>query len=128
LMRPDLAGHDDLAWTNEKSDEDRLVRHTLEAAIANPKSNPAALMHELEGRIDERLMRDIQRELHILPDGVDFALEFEGARKQLRETYMQREHSLLLDGKSLSELTEEERQRLKSMSNIKSSNEATKKH
>jgi DNA primase len=117
LMQPQLVQESDVGWTNDRSEEDGLVRVAMQAAMANPKSNPAALMHALEGKIDERLMRDIQRELHILPEGVDFALEFEGARKQLREMYMQREHSVLLDGKSLSDLTEEDRQRLKSMSN-----------
>lgn len=128
LMQPQLVHEGDIAWTSGTSDEDRLVRDALQAALANPQSNSAALMYVLEGKMDERLKRDIQRELHILPEGVDFALEFEGARKQLREMYMQREHSLLLDGKSLSELTEEDKRRLKSMSNIGSSNAATKKH
>lgn len=117
LMQPQLVQESDMAWANGNSEEDRLVSVAMQAALANPKSNPAALMHELKGKIDERSLRDIQREMHILPEGVDFALEFEGARKQLIEMYMQREHLVLLDGKSLSDLTEEDRQRLKSISN-----------
>ncbi len=69
------------------------------------------------------ILREIERELHILDDSLDIALEFEGARKQLREMYLQRSHSALLDGKSLGELTEEEKQQLKSMR----SGSATKK-
>jgi DNA primase len=124
LMQPQLVKESDISWTKDKLDEDRLVRSAMQAALANPKSNPAALVRELEAKVDERLLREIERELHILDDVLDFALEFEGARTQLRELYMQREHSMLLDGKSLSELTEEDRQRLKSISN----NAAIKKH
>jgi DNA primase len=124
LMQPQLVQESDISWTKDKLDEDRLVRSAMQAALANPKSNPAALVRELEAKVDERLLREIERELHILDDVLDFALEFEGARTQLRELYMQREHSMLLDGKSLSELTEEDRQRLKSISN----SAAIKKH
>jgi DNA primase len=119
LMRPDLANEADLVWAQGSADEDVLVRAAIEAAIANPKSNPAALLHELEAKVDARLLREIQRELHILDESLDFALEFEGARKQIREMFAQREHSSLLDKvkeKSLSELTAEEIELLKSVS------------
>lgn len=119
LMRPGLANAADLAWAQGNADEDVLVRAAIEAAIANPKSNPAALLHELEAKVDGRLLREIQRELHVLDESLDFALEFEGARKQIREMFAQREHSSLLDKvkeKSLSELTAEEIEQLKSVS------------
>jgi DNA primase len=119
LMQPDLANAADLIWAQGSTDEDVLVRAAIEAAVANPKSNPAALMHELEAKVDGRLLREIQRELHVLPEKLDFALEFEGARKQIREMFAQREHSSLLDKvkeKSLSELTAEEIELLKSVS------------
>ena len=119
LMQPGLANAADLVWAQGNTDEDVLVRAAIEAAIANPQSNPAALMHELEAKVDGRLLREIQRELHVLPEKLDFALEFEGARKQIREMFAQREHSSLLDKvkeKSLSELTAEEIELLKSVS------------
>ncbi len=119
LMRPGLANVADLVWAQGSADEDMLVRAAIETAIANPKSNPAALLHELEAKVDGRLLREIQRELHILDESLDFALEFEGARKQLKEMFVQREHSSLLDKvqeKSLSELTAEEIEQLKSVS------------
>ena len=119
LMQPGLANAADLVWAQGSTDEDVLVRAAIEAAIANPKSNPAALLHELEAKVDGRLLREIQRELHILDESLDFALEFEGARKQIREMFAQREHSSLLDKvkeKSLSELTAEEIELLKSVS------------
>jgi len=119
LMRPGLANEADLVWAQGSADEDVLVRAAIEAAIANPKSNPAALLHELEAKVDGRLLREIQRELHILDESLDFALEFEGARKQIREMFAQRGHSYLLDKvkeKSLSELTAEEIELLKSVS------------
>lgn len=119
LMLPGLANEADLVWARGSTDEDVLVRAAIEAAIANPESNPAALLHELEAKVDGRLLREIQRELHILDESLDFALEFEGARKQIREMFAQRERSSLLDKvkeKSLSELTAEEIELLKSVS------------
>jgi DNA primase len=117
LMQPQLVQETDVDWGQGGSDEDLLVQFALQVAIANPKSNPAALVQQLEAKVDGRLLREIERELHILDDSLDFALEFEGARKHLKEMYLQRSHSALLGGKSLSELTEVERQQLKSMSN-----------
>ena len=107
----------DIEWVQGSSDEDLLVQSAIQVAIANPKSNPAALVQQLEAKVDGRLLREIERELHILDDSLDFALEFEGARKHIKEMYLQRSHSALLGEKSLSELTEVERQQLKSMSN-----------
>ncbi len=117
LMQPQLAQQADLEWAQGSSDEDLLVQSAIQVALANPQSNPAALVQQLEAKVDGRLLRDIERELHILDDSLDFALEFEGARKQLREMYLQRSHSVLLGGKNLADLTEEERQQIKSMSN-----------
>ncbi|HZV98819.1 MAG TPA: DNA primase [Methylophilaceae bacterium] len=118
LMQPQLASEDDLAWAQGNSEEDVLVRSSIEAALAYPKSNPAAILRILEGRVDARLLREIERELHMLDESLDFPLEFEGARKQIREMSAQRQHSILLDRvkeKSLSELTEQERELLKAM-------------
>lgn len=118
LMRPDLASQEDLLWAKGSGEEDVLVRSSLEVALANPKSNPAALVHELQNKADERLLREIQRELNLLDENLDLALEFEGARKQIRDMYQQRAEGQLLDKikeKSLSELTEQEKELLKSM-------------
>ena len=91
----------------------------MEAALAYPNSKPAAILHQIEGKVDARLLREIEREIHILDENLDFALEFVGARKQIRELYIQREQSSLLHKikeKPLSELTAEERALLKSVS------------
>jgi DNA primase len=116
LMQPQLAHEADMEWAQGSSDEDLLVQSALQVAIANPKSNPAALLQQLEARVDGRLLREIKHELHILDDSLDIALEFEAARKQLREMHLQRSHSVLLGTKSWSELTEEDKQQIRSMS------------
>jgi DNA primase len=116
-MQPALAQSDDLAWVSGNTDEDVLVKQALAVALANPRSNPAALVQELQNKVDERLLREIQRELHVLDEKLDFALAFEGARKQLKELMSKRQHAMLLDKikeKSLSELTAEEKALLKS--------------
>ena len=117
LMQPGLAQSEDLAWVSGNTDEDILVKQALQVALANPRSNPAALMQELQNKVDERLLREIHRELHVLDEKLDFALAFEGARKQLKELMSKRQHAMLLDKikeKSLSELTAEEKALLKS--------------
>ncbi|CAG0983402.1 DNA primase [Methylophilaceae bacterium] len=118
LMQASLAREEDMQWIQGDGDDDLMVRMTMEVALLNPQSNPAALLHQLEKHLDDRLLREIQRELHLLDETLDFGLEFEGARKQLRDIYTQRRQSRLLDSikeKSLSQLTEEERALLKSM-------------
>jgi len=118
LMQPALASAEDLAWAMGSSEEDVLVKVSLEAALAYPNSKPGAILHSLEGKVDGRIMREMERELHLLDESLDIALEFQGARKHLIEMYTQRGHSILLDKlkeKSLSELTEQERALLKSM-------------
>jgi len=117
LMQPHLAQENDMEWAQGNSDEDLLVQSALQVAVANPKSNPAALVQQLETKVDGRLLREIERELHILDDKLDFALAFEDARNKLREVHLQRSHSALLSKKSLNELTEEDKRQLKSMSN-----------
>jgi DNA primase len=118
LMRPDLAQPTDLEWMQDDSEEGTLLRTMLEIAVAQPKSNPAALLHELQHKADERLLRAIQRDLHVLDENLDFALEFEGTRKQIRDMYAQRARERLLariKEKPLSELTAEEKELLKSV-------------
>lgn len=118
LMRPDLADRADLEWMRGDGEEDALLRNVLEIAAGQPKSNPAALLHEMQGKTDERLLRAVQRDLHVLDENLDFALEFEGARKQIRDMYAQRARERVLariKEKSLSELTAEEKELLKSV-------------
>lgn len=120
VRQASLACDEDLQWLHGESDEDQMVKMTIETALRNPQSNPAAIMHQLEKHLDGRLIREIQRELQLLDENLDFALEFEGARKQLREVYSQRKQSQLLDSikeKSLNQLTEEERELLKLLNN-----------
>jgi len=105
VRQASLADAEDLQWLHGDEEEDRMVRMAIETALHNPQSNPAAIMHQLEKHLDERLIREIQRELHLLDENLDFALEFDGARKQLREVYSQRKHS------------EEERELLKLLNN-----------
>src|SRR5450830_1836744 len=119
LMQPALANEADLDWVQGNTEDDLLVAAAIKAALAYPNAHAASLLRQLEGEVDGRLMRELERELHLLDEKVDFALEFNGARKHLIETYTQRDQSKLLDTvkeKSLSELTERERALLKSMS------------
>jgi len=117
-MQASLAREEDLQYLSADNDEDRMLRLVIETALRHPQSNPAALLHQMEKALDARLLGEIQRELHHLDENLDFALEFEGARKQLREMYFQRKHARLLDSvreKSLSQLTPEERELLKTL-------------
>ena len=118
IMRPRLAQPVDLTYVQGSGDEDALVRSVLEVALAQPGSNPAAIMHELQDKMDGRLFAEIQRDLPAFDENLDFALEFDGARMHIKEKFIQRGHMFLLDTikqKSLSELTEQERQTLRSI-------------
>ena len=116
LMKPSLANADDLSWLQGTTEEDNLVRGVLEIALQQPQSNPAVLLRVLENKIDVRLLREVQRDLHMLDESLDIALEFNGARTQLKDMMQQGSGALLLkraNEKSISSLTEQEREQLR---------------
>ena len=118
LMRPDLVKPEHANFAQGFNEEDVLLQATIHAALAQPQSKPAALLHTIESQIDSRLLHDIQRELHLLYETLDFALEFEGARTQLVEMAQQKLGLSMLDAlkeKPLSALTLEEREMLKNI-------------
>ncbi len=118
LMRPDLVDESDLKWISDFGQEDILLREVIQIIRKYPDSKPAAILYQLETTVQGQLIREIERELHFLDESLDFALEFHGARKQLKEMYQQRSNSLLLEQlkeKSLSQLTDAERALLKEM-------------
>ena len=118
LMRPDLVKPEHANFAQGFNEEDVLLQATIHAALAQPQSKPAVLLHTIESQIDSRLLHDIQRELHLLDETLDFALEFEGARTQLVEMAQQKLGLSMLDAlkeKPLSALTLEEREMLKNI-------------
>lgn len=120
LMRPDLVVQQDLDWVQSNTEEERLLSAGIQVALTYPSSKPAAILHQLQDKADARLVREVERELHLLDESLDIELEFNGARHQLMEMYQQQSHSSLLDRlkeKSLSELTEQDRALLKTLGN-----------
>jgi DNA primase len=64
------------------------------------------------------LLHEIQRELQLLDESLDFALEFEGARTQLVDMTQQKQGVSMLDAlkeKPFSALSAEEREMLKNL-------------
>ncbi|MCB5190526.1 DNA primase [Methylobacillus arboreus] len=118
IMQPHLVQEQDQSWLTDNSAEDEMVRQVVRLALSGPTAKPAAILHTLESLIDVRLLHDLQRELHLLDESLDLALEFEGVRKQLKDAYLQKQKTSAVDRlkeKSLSQLTEEERELLKSI-------------
>jgi len=118
LMQPSLAIAEDMAWVCEHTEEDVLVKAALQVSLSYPTAKPAAILHQMQSLVEGRLMRELEREIQILDESLDFALEFGGARKQLIDMYQSRESTRLMDKisqKPLSELTPEERELLKSV-------------
>ncbi len=116
LMKPSLANADDLTWLQGNAEEDNLVRNVLEIALQQPQSNPAVILRGLEHKMDASLLREIERELHLLDESLDIALEFNGARTQLRDMMQNAQENLLLERikeKPLGTLTEQERELLR---------------
>jgi DNA primase len=102
------------------TEEDKMLRAGIDAAILYPNSKPAAILHHMQDKADPKLMREVERELQLLDESLDIALEINGARTQLIEMQQHRAHSNLFDKikeKSLSELTEEEKTLLRGLGN-----------
>ena len=82
-------------------------------------------MRELESKVDSKLLRELERELSLLDDTLDFESEFIGAKQQLQQAYMQKQTDILLAqirDKPLSALTENEKALLKNLGNKPSQN------
>ena len=127
LMQPSLANEDDLLWLVGHSDEEELLRHTIEICLLHPHSKPVVIMRELEAKIEVKSLRELEREMNLLDETLDFALELAGARQQLLDAYAQKNESEFLakiSEKPLSALTENERTLLKSLGNKPSQNRA----
>jgi DNA primase len=118
LMQPSLAKTEHLSFADGFTEEDVLLQASIGAALEQPQSKPAALLHTIESKIDPRLLHEIQRELQLLDESLDFALEFEGARTQLVEATQQKQGVSMLDAlkeKPFSTLTLDEREMLKNL-------------
>lgn len=125
LMQPSLANEEDLQWISGESDEEQMLRLTIETCLLHPHSKPVVIMRELEDKVDAKLLRELQRELSLLDETLDFVSGFNGARQQLRLAYTQKQESALLaqiSEKPLSALTENERALLKNLGNKPSQN------
>ena len=119
IMQPQLVQPGDLQGLSQINPDEVLLTQVLQLALANPAAKPVVMLHQLEASVDGVVLRELQRELHLLDESLDFALELEGLRKQLRELVVQRQQSSVVDRlkeKPLSQLTPEERELLKSIS------------
>lgn len=127
LMQPALASASDLQWVQDETEDDQLLKLTIEICLAHPQSKPAALLHELENRIDVKTLNTLQRELSLLDETLDLAQELSGTRRQLQDAYSQKQSAILLariSEKPLSALTQDEIALLKSVGNKPSQNRA----
>ncbi|ABE50590.1 DNA primase [Methylobacillus flagellatus] len=118
IMRPHLVQEGDQQWMTGSTDEDEMVRQVVKLALESPDAKPVAILHGLESVVNARLLPDLQRDLHLLDESLDFELEFDGVRRQLKDMYLQRQKASAVDRlkeKNLSQLTEEERELLKSI-------------
>lgn len=117
LMQPGLARPEQLALAQGFDEESVLLKCVIQAALEQPQSKPATLLHTISAMVEPRLWREIQRELHLLDESLDFELEFLGAYAQLTEAAnTKRETSLLaqLKEKPFAQLSQQERDLLRS--------------
>ncbi len=90
----------------------------VRAAVAKPESRPVVLLQMIAPYISEVLQHQLQRELSLLDETLDFTLEFEGACTQLSDmALVAREKSLLgrLTEKPFSSLSDAEREALRQL-------------
>ena len=125
LMKPILASQADLLWLVGDSDEEVLLRHTIEICLIHPHAKPVVIMRELEYKVDAKVLRELERELNVWDDKLDPEIAIEGTRELLQRVYVQKKEDLLLARareKPLSALTEDEKTLLKTVGNKPSQN------
>ena len=118
IMRPDLVKPEHVNFVQGFSEEDILLQASIHAALEQPHSKPAALLHTIESQVDPRLLQEIQRELHLLDEKLDLSLEFEGASTQLLLDNQKISNTKLLravNEKPSSAMADEEREILQSI-------------
>lgn len=118
LMRPQWATPDLSGKVLGDSDEEHMLRATVNAALANPQSRPVVLLQIISPAISEVLRNQLHRELSLLDESLDFTLEFEGACTQLSDMALAaRDKSLLgkLTEKPFSTLSDAERESLRQL-------------
>lgn len=118
LMRPQWAKPELMAEIVSEGDEEQMLRVVVRAAIAKPESRPVVLLQMIAPYISEVLRHQLQRELSLLDETLDFTLEFEGACTQLSDmALIAREKSLLgrLTEKPFSTLSDAEREALRQL-------------
>lgn len=118
LMQPQLASAEHLQFVRNAGEEDVLLGAVLNAALSQPQSKPATLLHTIAPLVDAKLLNEIQRELHLLDENLDIQLEFSGACAQLTDMMVGMRDSHLLSSlqeKPLAQLTDEERALLKKL-------------
>jgi DNA primase len=127
LRRPSFAIPADLALIDGRAEEDVLLKQTIETCLQYPHSNSAVLLHELETKVDPKVLNELGSELMMLDETLDFEKELAGIRMQLQDVYSHKESTNFLariGEKPLSALTEEEKALLKSVGNKPSQNRA----
>lgn len=118
LMRPQWATPALAQHIVGDSDETQMLSAVLQTALAQPQSRPVVLLQSVAGSISEVLRHQLQRELSLLDESLDFALEFEGACTQLADMAAQtREKALLvqLQEKPFAALSAQEREALRAL-------------
>lgn len=118
IMQPSLAKPEHLNVCLGFGEQDNLLKVTVNAALHQPHSKPAALLRSIEVEIEPRLLHEVQRELQLLDESLDFKLEFDGAYTQLMEAIQQKRKVSMLDSlteKPFNTLTEQEREMLKNL-------------
>ena len=118
IMQPALVDKADLFWIVGNSENEILLRQTIETCLIHPHSKPVVILRELESKADSKLIIELKKELSVLDETLDLAKDLVGARQQLRQSYLQKNESALLaqvSEKPLSALTDDERNLLKSL-------------
>ena len=114
LFRPDLAGQLKKEWITSPDADGRALARVLEILAVSPNLNGAALAEACQQLPEARLLAERAAESLAWDEAFDVAAEFDLAAGQARASSRQARLAVLAR-KSLAELSEEEREELRSL-------------
>ena len=119
MLNASVALADDAHLITGEQGEKPSLKIVLQTCATNKTSNTAALLRALKEQVNEEFLKELERDLNLMEELIDLESAAQNLRNQIKASTVHNKLSDLiasLKGKSLSELTPEEREALTGMS------------